>query len=70
MGNLGALELVDLLHQPALRSRHIHRAEHLTSLTFSPFSWNQILHFSLPLTPLFHPLSTHYPSSVPTALEG
>ena len=27
--DLGALELVHLLHQPALRSRHVHRAQHL-----------------------------------------
>ena len=56
--DLGALELVHLLHQPALRPRHIHRAQHFH---FSPFFAPQIFKFSPPFTP-FPPLaslSTH-----------
>ena len=68
--DLSALELVHLLHQPALRSRHVHRAQHLVFFTFSPFSRNQILHFSLPLTALFlpwapSPLTILAPSQLP-----
>ena len=56
--DLGALELVHLLHQPALRSGHVHRAQHFH---FSPFFTPQIFQFSPPFT-LFPPLaslSTH-----------
>ena len=56
--DLGALELVHLLHQPALRPRHIHWAQHFH---FSPFFTPQIFQFSPPFTP-FPPLaslSTH-----------
>ena len=67
--DLGALELVHLLHQPALRSRHVHRAQHLafSLFTFSsesdfalftPFSR---LPFSSPGLPL-HSLSLHLPN--------
>ena len=72
--DLGALELVHLLHQPALRSRHVHRAQHLAFSLFHPFPQNQILHFSPPFHvspfPPLVSLSTHYPCTFPTALEG
>ena len=60
--DLGALELVHLLHQPALRPRHIHRAQHFH---FSPFFTPQIFQFS-PLSLLFLP----WPPSPLTSLAA
>ena len=56
--DLGALELVHLLHQSALRPRHIHWTQHFH---LSPFFTPQIFQFSPPFTlsPPLASLSTH-----------
>ena len=74
-GNLGALELVNLLHKPALRSSHIHRAQHFAFSPFFTSFFGQIFHLSLPVTPFFlpwlpSPLTILAPSQLPCRAEA
>ena len=73
--NLGALELVNLLHKPALRSSHIHRAQHFAFSPFFTSFFGQIFHFSLPVTSFFlpwlpSPLTILAPSQLPCRAEA